>query len=96
MVILWEMPFWKVFLIIYLFDYLSFIEKQWEYEKCKWKIGDRKVCVSNLNFAVFKKEQKGKEQKGKEQKERDKSRNPAGAIYCIPTEQNSFSVVIHT
>ena len=31
----------------------------------------------------------------KEQKERDKSRNPAGAIYCIPTEQNSFSVVIH-
>ena len=50
-----------------------------------------KVCVSNLNFAFFK-----KEQKGKEQKERDKSRNPAGAIYCIPTEQNSFSVVIHT
>lgn len=49
-----------------------------------------KVCVSNLNFAFFK-----KEQKGKEQKERDKSRNPAGAIYCIPTEQNSFSVVIH-
>lgn len=45
-----------------------------------------KVCVSNLNFAFFK----------KEQKERDKSRNPAGAIYCIPTEQNSFSVVIHT
>ena len=41
LVILWEMPFWKVFLIIYLFDYLSFIEKQWEYEKCKWKIGDR-------------------------------------------------------
>ncbi len=35
-----------------------------------------KVCVSNLNFAFFK-----KEQKGKEQKERDKSRNPAGAIY---------------
>ena len=50
-----------------------------------------KVCVSNLNFAFFK-----KEQKGKEQKERDKSRNPARAIYCIPTEQNSFSVVIHT
>ena len=49
-----------------------------------------KVFVSNLNFAFFK-----KEQKGKEQKERDKSRNPAGAIYCIPTEQNSFSVVIH-
>ena len=49
-----------------------------------------KVCVSNLNFAFFK-----KEQKGKEQKERDKSRNPAGAIYCIPTEQNSFSVVIN-
>ena len=55
-----------------------------------------KVCVSNLNFAFFKKEQKGKEQKEREQKERDKSRNPAGAIYCIPTEQNSFSVVIHT
>ena len=50
-----------------------------------------KVCVSKLNSAFFK-----KEQKGKEQKERDKSRNPAGAIYCIPTEQNSFSVVIHT
>lgn len=49
-----------------------------------------KVCVSKLNSAFFK-----KEQKGKEQKERDKSRNPAGAIYCIPTEQNSFSVVIH-
>ena len=31
--------FEKVFLIRYLFDYLSFIEKQWEYEKCKWKIG---------------------------------------------------------
>ncbi len=29
-------------------------------------------------------------------KMQDKSRNPAGAIYCIPTEQNSFSVVIHT
>ena len=25
--------FEKVFLIRYLFDYLSFIEKQWEYEK---------------------------------------------------------------
>ena len=50
-----------------------------------------KVCVSNLNFAFFK-----KEQKGKEQKERDKSRNPIGSIYRIPNEQNSSSVVIHT
>jgi len=37
-----------------------------------------------------------KEQKGKRQKERDKFRNPAGSIYRTPTEQNSFSVVIHT
>ena len=50
-----------------------------------------KVCVSNLNFAFFK-----KEQKGKEQKERDKSRKPIGSIYRIPNEQNSSSVVIHT
>ena len=50
-----------------------------------------KVCVSNMNFAFFK-----KEQKGKEQKERDKSRNPIGSIYRIPNEQNSSSVVIHT
>ena len=50
-----------------------------------------KVCVSNLNFAFFK-----KEQKGKEQKERDKSRNSIGSIYRIPNEQNSSSVVIHT
>lgn len=50
-----------------------------------------KVCVSKLNSAFFK-----KEQKGKEQKERDKSRNPIGSIYRIPNEQNSSSVVIHT
>ena len=32
---------------------------------------------------------------GKSKKERDKFRNPAESIYRIPTEQNSFSVVIH-
>ncbi len=51
-----------------------------------------KVCVSNLNFAFFK-----KEQKGKEQKERDKSEiRPEPYTVYRPTEQNSFSVVIHT
>ncbi|WP_240060286.1 hypothetical protein, partial [Bacteroides xylanisolvens] len=67
---------------------MSFTSTEFEEEPNRRQ---EKVCVSNLNFAFFK-----KEQKGKEQKERDKSRNPAGAIYCIPTEQNSFSVVIHT
>ena len=52
---------------------MSFTSTEFEEEPNRRQ---EKVCVSNLNFAFFK-----KEQKGKEQKERDKSRNPAEAIY---------------
>ena len=67
---------------------MSFTSTEFEEEPNRRQ---EKVCVSNLNFAFFK-----KEQKGKEQKERDKSRNPIGSIYRIPNEQSSSSVVIHT